>query len=110
MEITKTEYKRATVLKCVGRIDSATAPDLEKQMMELVLSGKNIILDLQEISLVSSQGWWAIIRVQKELKKIGRKKLILVCVCENVRDSMNLIGILPYFTVFENMVDAIASL
>lgn len=110
MEITKTEYKRATVLKCVGRIDSATAPDLEKQMMELVLSGKNIMLDLEEISLVSSQGWWAIIRVQKELKKNGRKKLILVSVCENVRDSMNLIGILPYFTVFENMVDAIASL
>ena len=110
MEILRTEYKRATVIKCVGRIDSASAPDLEKELMGLVPSGKNIILDLQEITLVSSQGWWAIIRVQKELKKISRKNLILVCVCENVRDSMDLIGILPYFTVFENLLDAIASL
>ena len=110
MEIKKTEYKRGTVLKCVGRIDSDSAPDLEKRLMELVKVGKSIILDLQEVSFVSSSGWSAIIRVQNELKKTNQNKLIVVCLCENVRDSMNLIGILPYFTIYENLMDAITSL
>ena len=110
MDFEKTEYKRGTVVKGVGRIDSASAPDLEKVMMDLVHGGKSIILDLKDIDFISSAGWWSIIRVQKELKKTSQKDLLLVCLCENVRDSMDLIGILPYFTIYEELVDAVASL
>ena len=110
MEFKRTDYKRGTVVKGVGRIDSATAPELEKVMMDLVHSGKSIILDLQDIDFVSSAGWWSIIRVQKELKKTSQQDLILASLCENVRDSMDLIGILPYFSVYDHLVDAVASL
>lgn len=110
MEFNRTEYKRGTVVKGVGRIDSASAPDLEKIMMDLVKSGKSIILNLEEVDFVSSAGWWSIIRVQKELKKTSNQDLVLACLCENVRDSMDLIGILPYFSVYDNLVDAVASL
>ncbi|MGB4594394.1 MAG: STAS domain-containing protein [Anaerolineaceae bacterium] len=110
MDFKKTEYKRGTVVKGVGRIDSASAPDLEKIMMDLVQGGKSIILDLQDVDFVSSAGWWSIIRVQKELKKTSNQDLILASLCENVRDSMDLIGILPYFGVYDNLVDAVASL
>jgi len=47
--------------------------------------------------------------VQKELKK-SNLDLILVNLNENVRDSMDLIGILPYFAIYDNLVDAVASL
>ncbi len=110
MEFKRTEYKRGTVVRGVGRIDSASAPDLELIMMDLVKSGKSIILDLEAVDFVSSAGWWSIIRVQKELKKTSNQDLILACLCENVRDSMDLIGILPYFSVYDNLVDAVASL
>lgn len=110
MDFKKIDYKRGTVVKGVGRIDSASAPDLEKVMMGLVHGGKSIILDLEDIDFVSSAGWWSIIRVQKELKKTSQQDLILTCLCENVRDSMDLIGILPYFSVYDNLVDAVASL
>ena len=110
MDFVKTEYKRGTVVKGVGRIDSASAPDLEMVMMDLVHGGKTIILDLKDIDFISSAGWWSIIRVQKELKKTSQKDLLLVSLCENVRDSMDLIGILPYFTIHEELVDAVASL
>ncbi|NLW72504.1 MAG: STAS domain-containing protein [Chloroflexi bacterium] len=109
MEFNTTEYKRGSVVKGVGRIDSATAPELEKVMTELIGKGKNIILDLEEVDFVSSAGWWSIIRVQKELKK-SNLDLILVNLNENVRDSMDLIGILPYFAIYDNLVDAVASL
>ena len=64
---------------------------------------------MSDIDFVSSAGWWSIIRVQKELKKRGRGNLTLVGLNQNVRESMDLIGILPYFTVYDELVDAIGN-
>jgi anti-anti-sigma factor len=97
------------VIKAEVRFDSVTASELEKKLTDLVPSGKDIVLDMTGITFVSSAGWWAIIKAQKELKKRNRD-LVLVNINENVKDSMDLIGILPYFTVYENMVDALGNL
>ena len=109
MEFKKTDYKRCTVVKGLGRIDSATSPDLEKALTDLIPSNKGIVLDMSDIDFVSSAGWWTIIRAQKELKK-ANSELSLAGVNENVKDSMDLIGILPYFNIFETVVDAIGNL
>ncbi len=109
MEFTKTDYKRCIVVKAAGRYDSATAGELEKVLTDLLPADKDIILDMADITFVSSAGWWSIIRVQKELKK-KRADLMLVSLNENVRDSMELIGILQYFTVYQNLVDALGNL
>ena len=110
MDFTITDYKRCNVIKGVGRIDSATAPDLEKTLMGLVEEKKTIILDMSEISFVSSSGWWAIIRALKEIDKVANGKLVLAELNDNVRDSMDLIGILNYFSTYDNLVEAIASI
>jgi anti-anti-sigma factor len=110
MDFSITDYKRCSVVKGAGRVDSATAPDLEKTLMALVEEKKAIILDMSEISFVSSSGWWSIIRVLKEIKKSHDGNLILAELNENVRDSMELIGILDYFPTFDKLVDAIASI
>ena len=109
MEFTKTDYKRCIVVKAAGRYDSATAGELEKVLTDLLPADKDIILDMADITFVSSAGWWSIIRVQKELKK-KRADLMLVSLNDNVRDSMELIGILQYFTVYQNLVDALCNL
>ncbi|MGV7976132.1 MAG: STAS domain-containing protein [Anaerolineaceae bacterium] len=109
MEFTKTDYKRCIVVKAVGRFDSATAGELEKVLTNLIPADKDIVLDMSDISFVSSAGWWSIIRVQKELKK-KRDDLVLVALNDNVKDSMDLIGILQYFTVYPNMVEALGNL
>ena len=110
MDFKVTEYKRVCVVKGIGRIDSTVAPDLERMLTELLDKNKSIIIDMSEIDFVSSAGWWSIIRAQKELKKHGRGQLTLVGLCQNVRESMDLIGILPYFSVYDEMVDAIGSI
>ncbi len=46
--------------------------------MELTNSEKSIIIDMQAVNFVSSAGWWAIIRVQKELKNKHKADLVLV--------------------------------
>ncbi len=110
MDFKVTEYKRAFVVKALGRIDSAVAPDIERILTELLDKTKAIIIDMSDIDFVSSAGWWSIIRVQKELKKRGRGNLTLVGLCQNVRESMELIGILPYFSVYDELVDAIGNI
>ena len=110
MDCTINDFKRCSVVKGVGRIDSATAPDLEKTLMDLVAARKSIVLDMSDINFVSSSGWWSIIRALKEIKKGNQGQLILAELNENVKDSMELIGILNYFPHYDNLVEAIASL
>lgn len=110
MDFKVTEYKRAFVVKGFGRIDSAVAPDIERILTELLEKNKAIIIDMSDIEFVSSAGWWSIIRIQKELKKRGRGNLTLVGLNQNVRESMDLIGILPYFTIYDDLVDAVGSM
>ena len=110
MDFKVTEYKRAFVVTGLGRIDSAGAPDVERILTELLEKNKAIIIDMSDIEFVSSAGWWSIIRIQKELKKRGRGNLTLVGLNQNVRESMDLIGILPYFTIYDDLVDAVGSM
>ena len=110
MDFKVTEYKRAFVVKGLGRIDSAVAPDVERILTELLEKNKAIIIDMSDIEFVSSAGWWSIIRIQKELKKRGRGNLTLVGLNQNVRESMDLIGILPYFTIYDDLVDSVGSM
>jgi len=105
-----TEYKRSTVLFTSGRIDSYTAPELEEALNQLIEKGQfNIIFDMREVTFVSSAGWWALIRIQKEVKKMNRGELILVNMDERIRESMDLVGIAPYFTVYDDLIDAVGN-
>ena len=109
MEFDINDYKRCLVVKVIGRIDSATAPDLEKTLTELIDKKKTIVMDMSEMTFVSSAGWWAIIRAYKEMQKQGEAEIVLANLSENVRSSMDLIGILPYFPIYDNLVEAVAN-
>lgn len=105
-----TEYKRCTVLYTSGRIDSNTAPEVEEALSQLVEKGQNnIIFDMRDVNFVSSAGWWALIRVQKEVKKMNRGELVLVKMDERIRESMDLVGIGPYFKIYDELIDAVGS-
>ena len=71
MELSTTEYKRCDLVKAVGRIDSNTAPDLEKAFNEIVDNRKSgIIFDMAEVDFISSRGLWVLLETQKACKKI----------------------------------------
>ena len=64
MDFKVTEYKRACVVKGLGRIDSAVAPDIERLLTELIEKNKAIIFDMNDIDFVSSV----------KLQKVNTKK------------------------------------
>jgi len=110
MDFELTEYKRSTVITTSGRIDSYTAPAVEEALNELIEKGQyNIIFDMSDVNFISSAGWWALIRVQKEVKKMNRGELVFVNLEERIQESMDLVGITPYFKIFDNMTDAVGN-
>ena len=77
IEIKKTEAE--TVVAIAGRLDTITAPALDKTINEDIEVTKNLVLDLKGVEYVSSAGLRVILTAQKKMQKIGSMKLINVC-------------------------------
>ena len=60
----------------VGRLDTATSPEFEKTLGELLAGVSNLVLDMTNVEYVSSAGLRVILKVQKVMFNQGQMKLI----------------------------------
>lgn len=110
MEHTITQYKRCDVLKVNGPIDHSNAPELEQILKDLQASGRSrIIVDMTDVDFIASAGWWVLIRAHIARKKMKRGEVLLVGVKQSIRDSMKIVGIGPYFRVFDDLAGALGN-
>ena len=79
-----------TVLEIVGRLDTITAPALEKTINEDIGDTKNLVLDVKGMEYISSAGLRVLLGTQKKMQKIGTMKLIHVC--PEVMDVLEMTG------------------
>ena len=77
MEIKK--HAEATVIEIVGRLDTMTAPALEKAISQDIGDAKNLVLDLTGVQYISSAGLRVLLGAQKKMQKIGSMKVVNVC-------------------------------
>ena len=94
------EIKRqaeATVIKLVGRLDTNTAPALEKTMNEDIGDTKNLVLDVKGLEYISSAGLRVLLGAQKRLQKVGSMKLINVC--DAVMEVFEITGFADILTI-----------
>ena len=68
-----------TVVEIAGRLDTITAPALEKTISEDIGDTKNLVLDIKDLEYISSAGLRVILGAQKKMKKLGSMKVINVC-------------------------------
>jgi anti-anti-sigma factor len=100
--------KRCTVVKTSGRIDGSNAQELAQALK--AVTGKNvynIIFDMSDVNFVASAGWWVLIDTQKTCKPSG--ELVLVKVDKGIRDSLNLVGMGSYFSIYDDLTTAVGS-
>ncbi len=110
MEIMITPYKRCDVVKPVGRIDSATAPQLEEALDKIMDDGRyKIVLDMSEVNFVSSKGLWVLIGAQKKCKRYRRGEVVLVKLKDEIKSSLDLVGMGSYFAMYEDVTNAVGS-
>jgi anti-sigma B factor antagonist len=95
IEIKKNE--EASVIEIVGRLDTTTAPSLEKTINEDVGDAKNLILDFKGLEYISSAGLRVLLGAQKKMQKIGSMKLVNVS--EDVMDVFEITGFADILTI-----------
>ena len=77
IEIKKTA--EAITVEIVGRLDTITAPALDKTINEDLGDAQNLILDVKGMEYISSAGLRVLLSAQKKMQKIGSMKVINVC-------------------------------
>ena len=110
MAISITEYKRCTVVKMGERIDSVTSGDLHKALKKL--NEKDIfriIFNMEDVTFISSRGFWVFIDIQKTCKRYNRGELILANIPATIKDSLNLVGLDKYFEITDDLIGAVGS-
>ena len=68
-----------TIIEIVGRLDTITAPTLDKTIQEDLADIKNLVLDVKGMEYISSAGLRVLLSAQKKMQKIGSMKVINVC-------------------------------
>ena len=82
MTIEITRNAEETIIKIVGRLDTTTAPALDKTINEDIAGTKNLVLDVKELEYISSAGLRVLLGAQKKMQKIGSMKVT------NVREEV----------------------
>ena len=68
-----------TIIEVAGRLDTITAPALDKKINEDANDAKNLVLDLNGLEYISSAGLRVLLGAQKKMQKIGSMKVKNVC-------------------------------
>ncbi len=68
-----------TVVEVSGRLDTITAPTLDKTINEDLADTINLVLDVKGMEYISSAGLRVLLGAQKKMQKIGSMKVINVC-------------------------------
>ena len=68
-----------TMIRIDGRLDTITAPVLDKTINEEIGDTKNLILDMKSLEYISSAGLRVLLGAQKKMQKIGSMKVVNVC-------------------------------
>ena len=86
-----------TIVELVGRLDTTTAPSLEKTLNEDMNETKNLVLDFKGLEYISSAGLRVLLGAQKKMQKSGAMKLKNVC--EEVMEVLEMTGFADILTI-----------
>ena len=90
MTIEIKKNNQETIIEIVGRLDTITAPALDKTINEDIGDTKNLVLDVKGMEYISCAGLRVLLSAQKKMQKIGSMKVINVC--EEVMEVLEMTG------------------
>ena len=102
---TDAQHPNAVIVKLNGSLDTATAPDLEKQLAP-VLSGtvKDLVFDLAQLKFISSAGLRVFSVARKALRERGGGASF-IHMQPQIEEVFAIMKALPGVNVFESMAE-----
>ena len=86
-----------TILELEGRLDTTTAPVLDKTINNDLQDLKNLVLDFKKLEYISSAGLRVLLSAQKKMQKVGSMKVTNVC--EEVMEVFEMTGFADILTI-----------
>ena len=86
-----------TVIEIAGRLDTTTAPTLDKTISNDIEGTKALVLDFKNLEYISSAGLRVLLGAQKKMQKIGSMKVTNVC--EAVMEVFEMTGFADILTI-----------
>ena len=86
-----------TMIVLEGRLDTTTAPALDKTINEDIDGTKTLILDFAGVEYISSAGLRVLLGAEKKMKKLGSMRLLNVC--EEVMEVFEMTGFADILTI-----------
>lgn len=110
MEVIKSSEDKVVVAAVKGRVDTVTAQDFEKKIME-IMEGKSIslLIDCSGLEYISSAGLRSILVISKALKAKGLA-VYFSSLQGNVKDVFNISGFNTIFKIFDTSEEALTRL
>ncbi|MDD7216134.1 MAG: STAS domain-containing protein [Anaerovoracaceae bacterium] len=97
MTINKEKNNGILTLAIEGRLDTVTAPELEKVVNEETADVRELILDMKGLEYISSAGLRVLLAAQKKMNKQGVMKL--TDVCDAVMEVFEMTGFADILTI-----------
>jgi anti-sigma B factor antagonist len=96
------QYTGTTTIKLTGSLDTATAPDLERQLGPLLASPiKDLVFDLAELKFISSAGLRVFSLARKQLKE-RNGQASFIHLQPQIQEVFEIIQALPGVAIFKN--------
>ncbi len=95
----------SVTVKLTGSLDTATSPDLERQLAP-VLSGpvKDLVFDLEQLKFISSAGLRVFSSARKQLKERGGQASF-IHLQPQIQEVFEIIKALPGIAVFKDVAE-----
>lgn len=97
MTIEKVINEKELTLKAEGRLDTVTAPMLEKEIKENIEGMEKLVLDFAALTYLSSAGLRVVLSAQKMMNKQG--EMVVKHVSEAVMEIFEITGFCDVLTI-----------
>jgi anti-anti-sigma factor len=110
MNITKRKEKNIMVISVKGRMDAVTAPEFEKDIIDLISKGENnFIINCSKLEYISSAGLRSILSAAKQLKE-KKGEILFAELQSSVHEVFKIAGFYSIFQAYDTEEDAISRL
>ena len=99
MEIKKNQSGDSLVVNVIGRLDAATAPQLEKELNASFEGIKTLTLDFAKLEYIASAGLRVLLVAQKRMSKQG--SMTVKNVSNEIKEVLDMTGFINFLNIEE---------
>lgn len=97
MKIEKQQSEKKMNIKLIGRLDTITSPQLEKELSECLAGVEELIFDFTELQYLSSAGLRVLLSAQKRMNRQG--SMMITNVNDNIMEIFEITGFIDIMSI-----------